>query len=276
MRIERAPHGIRSFLRIIAYLKYVDGTRQNDLERQVELARQILGWKELRTYEKQIGLIVAGGIIPYHTLPEFERLSLETCHPVWFVERLVNVFGRSFALQILRRNLQTMPAYVRLNSLKVASQSVEIAAELGGLRVEGVDGVFCLGMKGQPSRLIKSGALVVQDLASITAGFVAAPKPGHIVVDICAAPGNKTTHLADQMQNRGQIYSVDISGPRLSYWKREMVRCGCEIAMPIRTDARRLPFKIEADIVLVDPPCSNSGVFARSPAGKWKLTPAQP
>ena len=273
--IERAPHGIRSFLRIIAYLKYVDGTRQNDLERQVELARQILGWKELRAYEKQIGLIVAGGIIPYHTLPEFERLSLETCHPVWFVERLVNVFGRSFALRILRRNLQTMPAYVRLNSLKVASQSVEIAAELGGLRVEGVDGVFCLGMKGQPSRLIKSGALVVQDLASITAGFVAAPKPGHIVVDICAAPGNKTTHLADQMQNRGQIYSVDISGPRLSYWKREMVRCGSEIAMPIRADARRLPFKIEADIVLVDPPCSNSGVFARSPAGKWKLTPAR-
>jgi 16S rRNA C967 or C1407 C5-methylase (RsmB/RsmF family) len=273
--IERAPHGIRSFLRIITYLKYVDKARQNDLERQVELARQILGWKELRAYEKQIGSIAAGGIKPNGSLPEFERLSLETCHPVWFVERLVNVFGRSFALRILRRNLQTMPTYVRLNSLKVASQSGEIAAELGGLRVEGADGVFCLGMKGQPSRLVKSGALVVQDLASITAGFVATPKPGYIVVDICAAPGNKTTHLAAQMQNEGQIYSVDISGPRLSYWKREMVRCGCEIAMPIRADARRLPLKTEADIVLVDPPCSNSGVFARSPAGKWKLTPAR-
>lgn len=48
VEFERIPHGIRSFLRIIAYLKYVDGTRQTDLERQVELARQILGWKELR------------------------------------------------------------------------------------------------------------------------------------------------------------------------------------------------------------------------------------
>lgn len=55
---------------------------------------------------------------------------------------------------------------------------------------------------------------------------------------------------------------------------REMARCGCEIAAPIRADARRLPFKTEANVVLVDPPCSNSGVFARSPGGKWKLTPA--
>ena len=270
--VERIPHGIRSFLRIIAYLKYVDGTRQSGLERQVELARQILGWKELRVYEEQIALIVAGRRVSKDALPEFERLSLETCHPVWFVERLVNVFGRSFALRILRRDLHTMPAYVRLNLLKPAIQAEEITAELGGLKVEGVDGVFRLGMKGQPSRLIKSGGVVVQDLASITAGLVASPKPGQIVMDICAAPGNKTTHAAAQMQNRGQIYSVDLSGRRLAYWKKEMERCGCEIARPIRADARRLPLRISADVVIVDPPCSNSGVFARSPAGKWKLT----
>lgn len=273
--VERIPHGIRSFLRIIAYLKYVDGSRQSGLERQVELARQILGWKELRVYEEQIALIVAGRRVSRDVLPEFERLSLETCHPVWFVERLVNVFGRSFALRILRRDLHTMPAYVRLNLLKPAIQAEEITAELGGLKVEGVDGVFRLGMKGQPSRLIKSGGVVVQDLASITAGLVASPKPGQIVMDICAAPGNKTTHAAAQMQNRGQIYSVDLSGRRLAYWKKEMERCGCEIARPIRADARRLPLRISADVVIVDPPCSNSGVFARSPAGKWKLTPTR-
>jgi 16S rRNA C967 or C1407 C5-methylase (RsmB/RsmF family) len=273
--IERTPHGIRSFLKIIAYLKHVDGTRQSVLERQVELARQILGWKEIRVYEERIALIVAGRRITKDSLTEFERLSLETCHPVWFVERLVNVFGRSFALRILRRDLFTMPAYVRLNSLKPVCQAAEIAAEFGGLKVEGVDDVFRLGMKGQPSQLIKSGGVVVQDLASITAGLVASPKPGQIVIDLCAAPGNKTTHAAAQMQNRGQIYSVDVSARRLAYWKKEMERCGCEIARPIRADARRLPLKTSADVVIVDPPCSNSGVFARSPAGKWKLTPTR-
>ena len=271
-KIERTPHGIRSLLKILAYLKYVDGTRQSELERQVELARQILGWKELRVYEQQIALIVAGTIATEDALPEFEKVSLETCHPIWFVERLMNIFGRSFALRILRRDLHTLPAYVRVNSLKPVGQAAEITAKLGGLKVEGVDGVFRLGMKGQPPRLIKSGDVVMQDLASITVGLVASPKPGQVVIDICAAPGNKTTHAAAQMQNNGQIYSIDLSSHRLAYWKKEMERCGCEIARPIRADARRLPLRTGADVVIVDPPCSNSGVFARSPAGKWKLT----
>lgn len=101
------------------------------------------------------------------------------------------------------------------------------------------------------------------------------PKPGQTVLDICAAPGNKTTHLAAQMNHQGQIFSVDISSKRLSHWKKEMVRCGCEIAASIRADARRLPLKTEADVVMVDPPCSNSGVFARNPSGKWKITPSR-
>jgi 16S rRNA (cytosine967-C5)-methyltransferase len=274
-QIARVPHGIRSFLRIIAYLKYVQGARQNDLERQVGLARQILGWKDLRSYETQLAIIVAGGAVRHHALPEFIGLSLETCHPPWFVERIVNVFGRSFGLRILQRNLEPMLSYFRLNSLKSVDEARAglMSGEVGDL-VNGVDGVFRSDKKGRPSRLVESGAVVVQDLASITAGLVASPKPGDIVLDICAAPGNKTTHLAAQMQNRGQIYSVDISSRRLSYWMREMARCSCEIAAPIRADARRLPFKTEANVVLVDPPCSNSGVFARSPGGKWKLTPA--
>ncbi len=273
--IGQVPHGIRNFLKIIAYLKYVGGVRQSALERQVGLARQILGWRELHPYEKQIALIVEGKAAPKaDALPEFEKLSLETCHPAWFVKRLVSVFGRNFALQILRRNLQPMPTYVRLNSLKAISEArkAEIDRQLGGARVGGLPDVLRLEKKGLPSRFFDSGELVAQDLASISAGLVASPKPRHSVLDICAAPGNKTTHLAAQMKNEGQIYSIDISGRRLSYWKREMARCGCEIATPIRADARRLPFKTEADIVLVDPPCSNTGVFARNPAGKWNVT----
>jgi 16S rRNA (cytosine967-C5)-methyltransferase len=277
-QIANAPHGVRSFLKIVAYLRYVDGARQSDLERQLGMARQILGWREIHPYERQIALIVAGIVAPTtDTLPEFERLSLETCHPAWFVERLVSVFGRSIGLQILRRNLQSMPTYVRLNSLRAIgdARKGEISRQLEGSRVEGIADVFCLGKKGRPSRLLESGDVVIQDLASITAGGVASPKPGNSVLDICAAPGNKTTHLAAQMQNEGQICSIDTSGKRLSYWKREMARCGCRIASPIRADARRIPVKIRADVVLVDPPCSNTGVFARNPAGKWKLTPTR-
>ncbi len=272
------PHGIRSCLKIIAYQKYVEGISQSELVRLVAIARQILGWRELQPFEKQIAEIAAGKANPQsYALPEFERLSLETCHPVWFVERLVNVFGRSFALQILGRDLQPMNTYVRLNSLKGTGEArkAEIGKHLGGSRVGGLADVFLLSKKGRPSRIIESGEIVIQDLASIVAGYAASPRPGENVLDICAAPGNKTTHLAAQMHNEGVIYSLDISAPRLSHWKKEMGRCGCEIAMPIRADARRIPLKIEADVVLVDPPCSNTGVFARNPGGKWKLTPTR-
>jgi 16S rRNA (cytosine(967)-C(5))-methyltransferase len=274
-KMAQTPHGIRSFLRILAYLRYVDGMRRKNLERHVEVARQVLGWKELREYEEQMARIVAGEAISIDSFSEFDRISLETCHPVWFVKRLVNVFGRSFALRVLGRDLLPTPTFVRLNPLKADSELAETAEQLHVMKLDKMDGVFRLETKTQPSQLIKSGCVVVQDLASITAGFVASPKPGQIVMDVCAAPGNKTTHAAAQMQNQGKVYSIDISQRRLTYWKKEMERCGCEIATPILADARRLPLKIEADVAIVDPPCSNSGVFAKSPAGKWKITPAR-
>jgi 16S rRNA (cytosine967-C5)-methyltransferase len=107
----------------------------------------------------------------------------------------------------------------------------------------------------------------------MVAGLAASPKPGQVVLDVCAAPGNKTTHLAAQMNNDGEIYSIEISRNRLSEWRKETNRAGCSIATPIRADARSLPLNIEADVVLVDPPCSNSGIFARNPASKWRISP---
>jgi 16S rRNA (cytosine967-C5)-methyltransferase len=270
---DRAPHGIKSLLKILTYLKYVDVMRETSLSHDVSSARQILGWKELQPYEQHIALIVAGrAAMNISTLPEFERLSLETCHPVWFVQRLVSIFGRSVASKILHRDLRPLPAYARVNSLKTRGQST-IGVDLSGSGVGGIAGVFRIGRKGEQTRFLESGEVVIQDLASIIAGLVASPKPGDIVLDVCAAPGNKTTHLAAMMQNQGQIYSVDISGRRLSRWKKETVRCGCEIADPVQSDARRMPFRTAANLVLVDPPCSNTGVFARSPAGKWNITP---
>jgi 16S rRNA (cytosine967-C5)-methyltransferase len=271
------PHGIRNFLRITAYLKYVEGANRSELVRLVTIARQVLGWRELQPFEKQTAEIIGGTASPKPiSLLEFERLSLETCHPAWYVERLVTAFGRSFALQILRRDLQPMDTYVRVNSLKASAGSLTAEiGKLGGSTVGGLADVFHLGRKGRPSRLIGSGEMVIQDLASIVAGYVSSPSPGENVLDLCAAPGNKTTHLAAQMHNEGKICSIDISPRRLSYWKKGMNRCGCQIATPIRADARRIPSNIEADVVLVDPPCSNTGVFARNPGGKWNLTTAR-
>jgi 16S rRNA (cytosine967-C5)-methyltransferase len=94
------------------------------------------------------------------------------------------------------------------------------------------------------------------------------------VLDVCAAPGAKTTYLAQLMQNRGGICSVDYSLRRMQVWRKEVSRMGVKIAEPVMADACvSLPFALEADVVVLDPPCTSTGVFAKQPSAKWRLTP---
>jgi len=143
------------------------------------------------------------------------------------------------------------------------------------MQLPGLEGVWKITgpSRGQRTDLTRQGYVVIQDLASIVAGLVADVEPNQIALDICSAPGNKTSHLAAMMKNQGEIYSVDISDRRLEHWKNEMARTGVRIAQPVRAEAAAPPLRLlEADLVLIDPPCSNTGVFARNPSAKWATT----
>ena len=271
--LSETPHGIRSLLRIIAYSRYVARVREREIEKMMHWARQVIGWKELRPYEESIARLAMGNVDTQTTgLAETERVAVETCHPDWYVDRLIHVFGRSLALQILKRDLHALPTYARVNTLKAGNES-ELTDVLQASKVEGLDGTFRLsGNPAARTKLMSTGQLVVQDLASIVAGLVASPRPGQRVLDVCASPGNKTTHLAAQMRNEGEIFSIELSTSRTPQWRVEVARTGCSIAQLIRADARHLPVDGEFDVALIDPPCSNTGVFARNPAAKWEMT----
>jgi 16S rRNA (cytosine967-C5)-methyltransferase len=148
-----------------------------------------------------------------------------------------------------------------------------------GVNVDGIDGVWKLSDPHKLGReqldLVRTGKIVIQDLSSIISGLVASPQPGDRVLDVCAAPGNKTGHLAALMKNEGEIFSVDVSADRMTHWKRETRRVGCVMAHGIVADATKLELKMDAEIVLVDPPCSNTGVFAKNPTMKWRLSPSR-
>jgi 16S rRNA (cytosine967-C5)-methyltransferase len=159
-----------------------------------------------------------------------------------------------------------------MNTLKADNEG-KLTEMLQASKVECVKDAFRLsGNPAARTKLLSTGQIVVQDLASIVAGLVASPGPGKRVLDVCASPGNKTTHLAAQMRNEGQIYSIELSTSRIPQWRSEVARTGCSIAQLIRADARTLPVDGEFDVVLMDPPCSNTGVFARNPAAKWEMT----
>ena len=113
----------------------------------------------------------------------------------------------------------------------------------------------------------------MQDLASFLAVTAGAPEPRETVLDLCAAPGAKTAAIAQLMKNRGEIVSVDYSPIRMKSWKREVQRLGVQIASPVIGDAAGIGLRENFDLVVVDPPCTGTGVFDRNPRMKWHLSP---
>jgi hypothetical protein len=209
--LEEASHGIRSLFRITAYMKLIESRSLADWERVVGWARQIIGWLELRPYEENLARLVSSKRnLSISPLSELDRLALETCHPAWYVERVTLAFGRPAALRILERDLSPVLTFARLNGLKVESNA-PFVEELHVSKVKNLDGVFVfdkVSKGGDRGEFAAAGKIVIQDLAGIVAGLVASPKPGQVVLDVCASPGNKTSHLAAQMRNEGEIYSI--------------------------------------------------------------------
>src|SRR5262249_30403221 len=98
-------------------------------------------------------------------------------------------------------------------------------------------------------------------------------EPGSRVLDLCAAPGGKTTHLAELMQDRGEIVACDVDGRRLGILEGQCRRLGVTIVQTRRLDGNEEPPAGLFDAVLADVPCSNTGVLGRRPEVRWRLTP---
>lgn len=269
--------GVRSFLRVyVSEVKYGGVTYEEAVEMAGE-ARRILGSRELAPVEEALDLIHHFEI-KLQGLSCDEVIALRTFHPVWYVKYCSGLLGREEALCLMQA--PDPPNYIRINPLKGAEEETLENLRQEGLGLESEPDLwqtFRVVEQERPLTLMKAhvdGLFTVQDKASVLAGLVAAPKPGVTVLDVCAAPGGKTGHMAQLMENSGRIFSLDSSERRLETWKREMARLGVKNAVPVLGDARKpkdFP-DVEADVILVDPPCTGTGTFNRIPSGKWRLT----
>jgi 16S rRNA (cytosine967-C5)-methyltransferase len=276
--------GVQAFLRLYVYqTRIAKNWAKVDVEEAeniAKLARSILGWGVLRKVEHVLGVLLTqkpASIL--EGLNDEERIGLLTFHPTWFVKYCFKLFGRREAITMLEANMQPPPTYIRLNTLKADENEVLQKLSEEEIKVEKVEELryaYKVIATKQPltrTASFREGVFYIQDKASCFAAEAANPKPRMAVLDVCAAPGAKTTYLAQLMQNCGVIYSVEYSKRRMDVWKSEVAHMGVEIAVPIIADAcNPLPFAIEADIVVLDPPCTSTGSFGKLPSAKWRLT----
>jgi 16S rRNA (cytosine967-C5)-methyltransferase len=284
-KINEYNLGIQSFLRLYVYQTRIAKNwckiNLQEASHVASLGRAILGWETVREVEPFLGFLLTRQLEPIlKAASDVEKVSLQTFHPSWFVKYCYRLMGRSEAIAFLEGSVIPPPIYIRLSTLAGTEEEILQKLEAEGVKAEKagpLKSTYKIEEMKQPLNTLpsyKEGLFYIQDKASCFAAEAADPKPGSMVFDVCAAPGAKTTYLAQLMHNEGSLSSVDFSNRRMKVWKKETVRMRVKIAEPVIADAcLPLPFNVQADLVILDPPCTSTGAFAKQPSAKWRLRP---
>ena len=205
-----------------------------------------------------------------------QPLSVRTSHPQFLVERWQQRFGAEHSEELCKWNNRPAPIYGRINRIKIDPKSF---AQLYPDSRPLPDNPDFVEFNIVPTTALDSGQCYIQDPSTATACLLLDPKPGERILDACAAPGGKTTYLAQLMQNRGVIIARDRDHKRLQILKENIVRLGTTIVRAVRHDwTRDLPpeeilSNAPFDRVLLDAPCTNTGVMRRRIDVRWRLRP---
>jgi len=202
-----------------------------------------------------------------------ERLSIHYSHPEWLVRRWKERIGAERTEEVLRSNNKPSPLVIRTNTLRGTREelvhrleSQDAAVRRTASSPSGIEILSSPGMTTLPA--FREGWFLVQDEAAQLVGFMLSPQPGETVLDACAAPGGKATHLAELMQDQGMIIALENDKGRIGRIRENSERLGLTIVRPKFGDAAAFDDG-SYDRVLIDAPCSGLGVLRRHPDGRW-------
>ena len=214
--------------------------------------------------------------LPDRADDEVKYLSIKYSYAPWIVELWLEYYNVDFVEELMRAGNETPPMTIRLNWLKIMKKDLIAKLEEQGFEVS--EGKLCqnaLNVKGNrllETEMYKLGMFTPQDESSMLVAEKVAPKHGEAVMDVCAAPGGKTTAIAERMNNTGKIIASDIYRRKLDLIDKEARRLGITNIETRSWDATRVDSSMlhRADRVLVDAPCSGLGVVRRKPEIKYK------
>jgi 16S rRNA (cytosine967-C5)-methyltransferase len=210
-----------------------------------------------------------------------DYLAASASHPAWMVERWLKRWGFDSTSELLNWNNQRPAIWLRWNSLKGNLRAAEAKLKSADITFEAVSEYplyFRLSSSFYPgpAALVKQGYFAVQDPSALIAVRLLGPGQGMKILDLCAAPGGKTTLMAQLMENRGKIVAVDSSADRMKRLGESLSAAGIDNIEAFVADGRSFIYRnkeAQFDAVLLDAPCSGLGVLSRRADLRWRRKP---
>ncbi len=251
------------------------------VDESVNLARSVGGDKWagvanalLRNYLRNPDKIV----FPDPAQEPVSYLCVQHSHPRWLVEMWMQQFGFEDTQRLCQANNQPAPLSMRVNPLRIPFEQFcsELTKEKIAFKLSKAPGfvttselVFELQKK-----YLDKGWITIQDESAGLPNLLFSAQKNQWTIDLCAAPGGKTSHCAERSLDRSSVLAMDVHTGRTQLIRSTVKRLGLSSVSIVRADAGRPPIRC-ADIVLLDAPCSGLGVLRRKPDLRWRRKPAE-
>lgn len=270
---------IRNILRMSVYqLKYMDSIPDSAVCNEAVKLAQKKGFSSLKGFVNGVLRSIIRGMDQV----EYPSLSVRYSLPEWIAEQWTEEYGEETAHKMMKAQYEERPVTVRVNLQKISREELMKRLEAEGVTCTEVEGIPCAlairdydYLRAIPS--FREGLFQVQDVSSMLAAQMAAPKAGDYCIDVCAAPGGKSLHLADLLQGTGMVEARDLTDYKVGLIEENMERTGVKNMRAVRMDAT-VPDEAsmeKADIVLADLPCSGLGVLNKKRDLKYRMTREQ-
>ncbi|MEQ8155825.1 MAG: 16S rRNA (cytosine(967)-C(5))-methyltransferase RsmB [Clostridiaceae bacterium] len=208
---------------------------------------------------------------------EISKIAFKYSFPKWMVKSFIAQYGEEKTMEILEGLNKTPKVTVRVNALKASFEDVFEELENEGYDIsEGYASpdaiIIDRGSSIEENPAFKEGKIIVQDESAMLVAPILDLEENSIAADICAAPGGKSTHMAEIMNNKGKVFSFDLHANKLSRIEDNARRLGIDIIQTEAQDATIFNESLENsfDRILLDVPCSGLGIIRKKPEIKWQ------
>lgn len=284
VKVKKMKPLIRNLLRMSVYqLKYMDSIPDAAVcNEAVKLAKK-RGFGQLRGFVNGVLRNIARELehlqYPDEKLEPVRFLEVTYSVPVWMIEQWIADYGYAQAKEICQSFLVERPITIRTNLTKTTPGELQQKLEAEGVSVSVVQELpYAFEIKGFDYLLsletFQDGLFYVQDISSMMVAEAAQPQNGDYIIDVCAAPGGKSSHLAEKLQGSGMVEARDLTEYKVSLIEENIERHGLTNMKAVQMDAAVFDkdSKEKADILICDLPCSGLGVMGKKTDIRYKMT----